>query len=174
MINSSAARVMIHVYEFFGDNPIIGALMLDTDRRSPLRSIRVSKPLLRAPFVEAEYADGTLEVHQFARDDFSNHWAETRLMFTLLTDMEIKTEFNPGTLDREAQRRAEILQIRDQGIEASKFLFEQGRYHEFIERYGPDCEHLPQAAAQMLDEARRRMADSLPGTSQESSSGSRQ
>ena len=38
---------MIHVYEFFGDNPIVDALMLDTDRRSPLRSIRVAKPLLR-------------------------------------------------------------------------------------------------------------------------------
>lgn len=165
---------MIHVYEFFGDNPVVDALMLDTDRRSPLRSIRGSKPLLRAPFVEAECADGTLEVHQFARDDFSNHWAEARLMFTLLTGMDIKTDFNPGTLDREAQRRAEILHIRDQGIEASKFLFEQGRYNEFIERYGPDCEHLPQAATKMLDEARCRIADSLPGTSQDSSSEPRQ
>ena len=165
---------MIHVYEFFGDNPIVDALMLDTDRRSPLRSIRVSKPLLRAPFIEAECADGTLELHRFARDGFSDHWAETRLMFTLLTGMEIRTEFSPGTLDREAQRRTEILRIRDQGIEASKLLFEQGRYREFVERYGPDCDHLPRAAADMLDQARRRMADSFPGTSQDSSSEPRQ
>ena len=94
-------------------------------------------------------------------------------MLTLLTGMEIRTEFNPGTLDREAQRRAEILQLRDQGIEASKFLFEQGRFREFVERYGPDCEHLPRAAAQMLDEARRRTADSPSGASQDPDSESR-
>ena len=163
---------MIHVYEFFGDNPIVDALMLDTDRRSPLRSIRACRPLLRAPFVEAECTDGTFEVHQFARDGFASNWAETKLMFTLLTGMEVKTDFNAGTLDREAQRKAEILRIRDHGIEASKCLFEQGRYQEFIERYGPDCEHLPQAAARMLDEARRRIADGLPGTSQDFSTGS--
>ena len=165
---------MIHVYEFFGDNPIIGALMLDTDRRSPLHSIRVSKPLFRAPFIEAEHADGTLEVHQFAKDDFSNHWAEARLLFTLLTGMEIKTDFNPGALDRGAQRRAEILQIRDQGIEASKHLFEQGLYDEFIGCYGPDCEHAPEEAVKMLDEARRRLADSLPQASRDTGSGVRQ
>lgn len=164
---------MIHVYEFFGDNPIIDALMLDTDRRSPLHSIRVSKPLFRAPFIEAEHADGTLEVHQFAKDDFSNHWAEAGLLFTLLTGMEIKTDFNPGALDRRAQRRAEILQIRDQGIEASKHLFEQGLYDEFFGCYGPDCEHVPEEAVQMLDEARRRLADSLPQASQDIGSGAR-
>ncbi len=164
---------MIHVYEFFGDNPIIGALMLDTDRRSPLRSIRVSKPLLRAPFIEAEHAGGTIEVHQFAKDDFSSHWAEARLLFTLLTGMEIKMDFNPGALDREAQRRAEILQIRDQGIEASKRLFEQGLYDEFIGCYGPDCEQVPEEAAQMLDQARRRLADSLPRASRYTGSGVR-
>ncbi len=153
---------MIHVYEFFGDNPIIDSLMLDTERRSALRSIRVSRPLFRAPFIEAEHIGGTLEVHQFAKDDFSSHWAEAKLLFTLLAGMEIKMDFNPGVLDRGAQRRAEILQIRDQGIESSKHLFEQGLYEEFIGCYGPDCAHIPEEAAQMLDEARRRLVDSQP------------
>lgn len=165
---------MIHVFEFYGDNPIVSALMLDTDRRTPLRSIRVSRPLLRAPFIEAQHTDGTLEVHQFARDDFSSHWAETSLLFTLLTGMEIKMDFSSGALDREAQRREEILRIRDQGIEASRNLFEQGRYDEFVGCYGPDCAHLPREAAQMLDEARRRLAGSPTRASRESCSGARQ
>lgn len=165
---------MIHVYEFFSDNPIVDALMLDTDRRSPLRSIRVSKPLFRAPFVEAEHAGGTLEIHQFAKDDFSSHWAEASLLFTLLTGMEIKMDFNPPALERGAQRRLEILQIRDQGIEASKRLFEQGLYDEFVGYYGPDCGHVPEEAARMLDEVRRRLADRLPRVSQDSGSGVRQ
>ena len=164
---------MIHVYEFFSDNPIVDALMLETDRRSPLRSIRACKWFLRAPFIEAEWADGTFEVHQFARDDFADHWAESKLMFSMLTGMEIKSEFDPGTLYREAQRRVEILRIRDQGIEESKMLFEQGRYDEFVKRYGPDCEHLPLAATRMLEEARRRIANVPSGRARDVDSGSR-
>ena len=165
---------MIHVFEFFGDNPIISALMLDTDRRCPLRSIRVSRPLFRAPFVEAQHADGTLEILQFARDEFSSHWAEARLLITLLTGMDIKMDFHPDTLDREAQRRKEILRIRDQGIAASRHLFEQGLYDEFVGFYGPDCAQLPREAAQTLEEARRRLLESPPRASRESCSGARQ
>lgn len=162
---------MIHVYELFGDNPIVDVLMLETDRQTPLRSVRASMPLLRAPFIEAEHADGTLDVHQFARDGFASQWAETRLLFTLLAGMEIQTDFNPGTLEREEQRRTEILRIREQSIEASRPLFEQGLYEEFVGYYGPDCKHLPREAAEMLEEARRRLADRRSPDSRDAGSG---
>ncbi len=146
---------MVPIYELFGANPIIEALMLDPDRSSPLRSVRASKPLLREPFVETTHLDGAMGLHRFAREEFATSWAEARLLLSLLTDIRLQSDFNPGMLDREEQRRQEIVRIRDQCIADALALFEQGRYAECIDCYGPDSGNLPPAAAHILVEAHR-------------------
>ncbi len=157
---------MIRVYELFGDNPIIAALMLDGNRSIPLRSARASKPLLREPFVEAMRVDGEIELHTFSREGFADSWAEARLILALLSNLDIQSDFDPGILERESQRRVEILHIRDHSIGASRELFAQGRFAEVVECYGPDCGHLPGEVDQMLNAARQQIKKTCPEASQ--------
>ena len=58
--------------------------------------------------------------------------------------------------DRDA-RIARVLAARDECIDESDKMFEQGMYRQFLQQYGEDYKDLPPAAAEKIAVAKRRI-----------------
>ncbi len=143
--------------DYFADNPVIDEIVEWPPRDRRITRIRACNVLFRQPFIEVTLADGEVFQRHFMRQSFAQDWAEARVILETLTAIELITEFQIAPLaDRDA-RIARVLAARDECIDESDKMFEQGMYRQFLQQYGEDYKDLPPAAAEKIAVAKRRI-----------------
>ncbi len=140
--------------EYFADNPIIDELVCWPPRAQRIKSLRAASVLFRRPFIEIELEDGELIHRHFERGSFSRDWAEARVILGAITSIELVSEFEvPPVADRDDLLRR-VYEARDECIEESNQMFDEGMYEQFLMQYGKDCKNLPEDSQRRLAQAR--------------------
>ncbi len=139
--------------EYFADNPIIDELVCWPPRRRRIKTIRAASALFRPPFIEIELEDGELIHRHFERLSFATHWAEACVILGAITGIELVSEFElPPLADAEGLRQR-VLEARDECIDETNPMFDQGMYEQFLMQYGLDCKDLPRDTEDRLARA---------------------
>lgn len=144
--------------EYFADNPIIDELVCWPPRAQKIRKLRAASAMFRPPFIEIELEDGELIHRHFERQSFARHWAEACVILGAITSIELLSEFElPPVADAEELRRR-VFEARDECIEETNPMFDQGMYEQFLMQYGPDCRDLPEDTQERLARASAALA----------------
>ena len=143
--------------ERYADNPIIDELVCWPPKPHRMKSIRAGNVLFRKPFIEVEMADGEIYQRQFGRDSFAAFWAEACVILDTMTAIELVSEFRFAPVADRARLVADVLANRDECIEESNQMFEEGMYEQFLMQYGEDCAHLPEDALHKIAHARQQL-----------------
>jgi len=143
--------------ERYADNPIIDELVCWPPKPHRMKSIRAGNVLFRKPFVEVEMEDGEIYQRQFERDSFPAFWAEACVILETMTDIKLVSDFSFTPVAGRARLVADVLANRDECIEESNQMFEEGMYEQFLMQYGEDCAYLPEEALQRIAHARQQL-----------------
>lgn len=140
--------------EFFADNPIIDELVCWPPRTQKIRRIRAANVLFRRPFIEIEMQDGEMMQRHFPRDSFARYWAEACVILDAITAIELLAEFEvPPVTDADSLVQR-VLEARDECIEESDQMFDEGMYEQYLMQFGHDCKGLPGDTQERILKAR--------------------
>jgi hypothetical protein len=143
--------------ERYADNPIIDELVCWPPRPRRMSSVRAGNVLFRKPFIEVEMEGGEIFQRQFARDSFTNFWAEACVILETMTRIKLISEFSFDPVVDRDKLVADILANRDECIEECNPMFDEGMYEQFLMQYGEDCANLPADALQRIAHARQQL-----------------
>lgn len=143
--------------ERYADNPIIDELVCWPPRNRRIESIRACCVLFRKPFIEVEIEGGEIFQRHFARASFASHWAEVCVILESITCIKLISEFNFEPVDDAEQLLQRVLADREECIEESNQMFDEGMYEQFLMQYGEDCKNLPPDTVQRIARARRQL-----------------
>jgi hypothetical protein len=122
-----------------------------------MKSIRAGNVLFRKPFIEVEMEGGEVFQRQFARDSFPGFWAKACVILESITDIKLISDFSFAAVADRASLEADVLNNRDECIEESNQMFDEGMYEQFLMQYGEDCANLPEDALQKIAHARQQL-----------------
>ncbi len=145
------------VLERLADNSIIDELVEWPPRSQKISRIRACLPIFRSPFIEIETADAQISIRHFAKEDFVRDWAEACVILQTLSDIQLVSEFEFNPRQDIDALSSRVLRLREECMEESFRLFEQGMFEQFIFQYGEDCRDLPEDVLSRLAEARRTL-----------------
>lgn len=144
----------------FADNPIIDELVFWPPKSRRILSVRACSSMFRKPFIEVELQGGETFHRHFARDSFAEYWAEACVILGTLTRIELISDFSfRPVADREGLR-ARALATRDECIDESEPMYEQGMYAQFLMQFGEDCRDLPLSVREKITRARAALESS--------------
>jgi hypothetical protein len=143
--------------ERYADNPIIDELVCWPPRNRRIESIRACCVLFRRPFIEVEIEGGEIFQRHFARASFASYWAEACVILESITSIKLISEFNFEPVDDAEQLVQRVLVDREECIEESNQMFDEGMYEQFLMQYGEDCKNLPPDTVQRIARARRQL-----------------
>jgi len=141
----------------YAENPIIDELVFWPPKQNRIQSVRACCVLFRKPFIEVSMEGGEVFQRHFGRDSFARYWAEASVILETITSIELISDFSfepvndPGNLVRE------VLANRDECIDESKLMFDEGMYEQFLMQYGEDYKNLPPDAVQKITYAREQL-----------------
>lgn len=138
----------------YADNPIIDRLVQWPPRKQKIIQLRGSAPVLRNPFIEIDFENNRTERYSFSKSQFSQYWAEAKVILNTLTDINIVSEvrYQPDVSEHELV--ADILQTKSEAIDESMEIFNAGMYRVFLEQFGENCKELPPEVEQCIATAR--------------------
>lgn len=145
------------VLERLADNAIIDELVEWPPRVQKIRRIRACLPIFRKPFIEIETADTQISIRHFGKEDFARDWAEACVILQTLSDIELVSDFDFQAWRDADELAGRVLALREQCINESYGLFEQGMFEQFVFQYGEDCRDLPAEVLSRLAEARQAL-----------------
>ena len=147
--------------ERYADNPIIDELVCWPPKPQRMKSIRAGNVLFRKPFIEIEMEDGEIFQRQFERDSFAESWAEACVIIETMTDIKLVSDFSFAPVVERARLVADVLANRDECIEESNQMYEEGMFEQFLMQYGEDSANLPEDAVQQIARARQQLGLSV-------------
>ena len=143
--------------ERYADNPVIDELVCWPPRNQRIKSIRACCVLFRKPFIEVEMEGGEIFQRHFARESFARHWAEACVILETITRIQLISDFDFEPIKDVDQLEQDVLANRDECIEESNQMFEEGMYEQFLTQYGEDCGNLPVDTAQKIARAKQHL-----------------
>lgn len=143
--------------DHYADNPIIDELVFWPPKSRRIKSLRAASALFRKPFIEVELEGGEVFQRHFARDSFARFWAEACVILDTLTRIELISDFTFQPVAEPEKLQQRVLATRDECIEESNKMFEQGMFAQFLMQYGEDCKDLPAATQQKINHARDQL-----------------
>ena len=144
--------------EYFADNPIIDELVCWPPRKRKIIRLRAASALFRQPFIEIEMEDGELIHRHFERLSFARYWAEACVILGAITGIELVSEFEPPPVEDAEDLRRRVFEARDECIDETNPMFDEGMYEQFLMQYGLDCKDLPEATQDRLVRASAALA----------------
>lgn len=151
---------MNQVLDHYADNPIIDELVFRPPKREKIVSVRACSVMFRKPFIEVELEHGETFHRHFLRDSFARFWAEACVVLETVTSIRLISEFDFEAVAEREQMVREILACRDECIEESNLMYEQGMYAQFLNQYGEDCKNLPPTVIERIAYARQQSESS--------------
>ena len=143
--------------ERYADNPIIDELVCWPPRSCRIESIRACCVLFRKPFIELQMADGEVIHSHFTRQSFAEYWAEACVILELITSIKLVSDFSFQAISDRQKLEREILANRDECIEESEQMYDEGMYQKFLMQYGEDCNNLSPEILQKITHARQQL-----------------
>lgn len=143
--------------DHYADNPIIDELVFWPPKSRRILSLRGANPLFRKPFIEVELEGGEIFQRHFVRDSFAEFWAEACIILDTLTRIKLISDFSFEPVAEPEKLQHQVLATRDECIQESDKMFEQGMYTQFLIQYGEDCKNLPVATQQKIAHARDQL-----------------
>lgn len=143
--------------DHYADNPIVDELVFWPPKPGRIKSVRACSVMFRKPFIEVELEDEDPFHRHFARDSFAQFWAEACVILGTLTTIELISDFSFAPLAEPQELEQQVLATRDECIEESNLMYEQGMYAQFLMQYGEDCKNLPVEAQHKIAQAKHRI-----------------
>ena len=144
--------------EYFADNPIIDELVCWPPRARRIRRLRAASVLFRPPFIEIEMDDGEMIQRHFERASFARYWAEACVILAAITSIELVSEFEVAPVADAEGLRQRVFEARDECIEESNQMYDEGMYEQFLMQFGKDCKDLPEDTQERLARASAALA----------------
>jgi hypothetical protein len=113
--------------------------------------------MFRKPFIEVEMEGGEIFQRHFARESFARFWAEACVILKTITSIELVSDFSFEPISDPEKLVREVLANRDECIDESNLMFDEGMYEQFLMQYGEDCENLPRDTVQRIAHAREQL-----------------
>lgn len=113
--------------------------------------------MFRKPFIEVEMEGGEIFQRHFARESFARFWAEACVILKTITSIELISDFSFEPISDPEKLVREVLTNRDECIDESNQMFDEGMYEQFLMQYGEDCENLPRDTVQRITHARKQL-----------------
>ena len=151
--------------DHLADNPVIDELVCWPPRAQRIISIRACNVMFRKPFIEVTLADGEVFQRHFARESFTEQWAEASIMLQTLTRIRLISDFSFAPVADRDELVARVLACRDECIAEADLMFDAGMYSQYLQQFGEDCDHLPAAVQQRLAVARQQVNPAAAGAS---------
>lgn len=145
------------VLDQYADNPIVDELVFWPPKSYRIKSVRACSSMFRKPFIEVELEDGDSFHRHFARDSFAQFWAEACVILGTLTGIELISDFSFKPLAQSEKLEQRVLASRDECIEESNLMYDQGMYAQFLMQYGEDCKNLPSDTLQRIAYAKDQL-----------------
>lgn len=143
--------------DHFADNPIVDELVFWPPKSHRITSVRACSSMFRKPFIEVKLEDGDMFHRHFARDSFAGFWAEACVILGTLTRIELISDFSFKPLAQPGKMEQQVLASRDECIEESNLMYDQGMYAQFLMQYGEDCKNLPADTLQKIAHAKEQL-----------------
>ena len=143
----------------YADNPIIDELVCWPPRQHKINSVRACSVMFRKPFIEVEIEQGEIFQRHFMRESFAGYWAEACVILDTITSIKLISDFNFNPLANPEKLAQEVLACRDECIEESNLMFDQGMYAQFLLQYGEDCKNLPRETIEKITYARQQLGN---------------
>ncbi|MCP4390941.1 MAG: hypothetical protein GY802_21775 [Gammaproteobacteria bacterium] len=143
--------------DHYADNPIVDELVFWPPKSHRIMSVRACSSMFRKPFIEVELEDGDIFHRHFARDTFAQFWAEACVILDTLTRIELVSDFSFTPLAQAEKLQQQVLASRDECIEESNLMYDQGMYAPFLMQYGEDCKNLPADTLQKIAHAKGQL-----------------
>ncbi len=144
--------------DHYADNPIVDELVFWPPKSYRINSVRACSSMFRKPFIEVELEDGEVFHRHFAREKFSQYWAEACVILGTLTRIELISDFDFKPLTQPGELERRVLATRDECIEESNQMYDQGMYAPFLMQFGEDCKNLPTDTLQRIAHAKDQLA----------------
>ena len=141
----------------YAENPIIDELVFWPPKQNRIQSVRACCVMFRKPFIEVSIEGGEVFQRHYVRDSFARHWAEASVILETITTIKLITEFSFEPIDDPDKLVHEVLAKRDECIDESNLMFDEGMYQQFLLQYGEDCKNLPADAEQKITYAREQL-----------------
>jgi hypothetical protein len=93
----------------------------------------------------------------FGRDSFARYWAEASVILETITSIKLISDFSFEPISDPEKLAREVLANRDECIDESNLMFDEGMYEQFLVQYGEDCENLPPDTVQRITHARKQL-----------------
>ncbi len=140
----------------YAENPIIDELVFWPPKQNSIQSVRACCVMFRKPFIEVEMEGGEIFQRHFARESFASYWAEACVILETITSIKLISDFSFEPISDPEKLVREVLANRDECIEESNLMFDEGMYEQFLMQYGEDCANLPRDAVQRIMQARKK------------------
>ena len=141
----------------YAENPIIDELVFWPPKQNRIQSVRACCVLFRKPFIEVSMEGGEVFQRHFGRDSFARHWAEASVILETITSIKLISDFSFEPISDPEKLVREVLANRDECIDESNLMFDEGMYEQFLVQYGEDCENLPPDTVQRITHARKQL-----------------
>jgi hypothetical protein len=145
----------------YAENPIIDELVFWPPKQNRIQSVRACCVMFRKPFIEVSIEGGEVFQRHFDRDSFARYWAEASVILETITTIKLISDFNFDPIGDPDKLVREVLANRDECIEESNLMFDEGMYQQFLLQYGEDCNNLPADAVQKITYAREQLGTGL-------------
>lgn len=113
--------------------------------------------MFRKPFIEVSIEGGEVFQRHFVRDSFARYWAEASVILETITTIKLISDFSFELIDDPDKLVREVLANRDECLDESNLMFDEGMYQQFLLQYGEDCKNLPADAVQKITYAREQL-----------------
>ncbi len=113
--------------------------------------------MFRKPFIEVSIEGGEIFQRHFVRDSFARYWAEASVILETITTIKLISDFSFEPIDDPGKLVREVLANRDDCIDESNLMFDEGMYQQFLLQYGEDCNDLPADAVKKITYAREQL-----------------
>jgi len=119
--------------------------------------VRACCVMFRKPFIEVSIEGGEVFQRHFVRDSFARYWAEASVILETITTIKLISDFSFELIDDPDKLVREVLANRDECLDESNLMFDEGMYQQFLLQYGEDCKNLPADAVQKITYAREQL-----------------
>lgn len=102
---------------------------------------------------------GEIFQRHFARESFARYWAEACVILETITRIRLISDFDFEPLKDVDRLTQDVLANRDECIEESNLMFDEGMYAQFLIQYGEDCGNLPPETVQKIDQAKQHLEE---------------
>lgn len=145
----------------YAENPIIDELVFWPPKPNRIQSVRACCVMFRKPFIEVSIEGGEVFQRHFSRDSFAGYWAEASVILETITSIKLISDFSFEPIDEPDKLVREVLANRDECIDESNLMFDEGMYQQFLLQYGEDCKDLPADAVQKITHAREQLGTGM-------------